>query len=247
MRNMVDRQKEKGDPFESPVSVYSYVLRGRPQERLKIPSALSTPRFATYLSACNDDTVDALRLYGWNARVASAFLFPLHLFEICVRNSVANAATATYNTDWPWVASFERSLPRPHRRHFSPHDEILKVRRRHENPRSSGKVIADLKFAFWVSMFTVSHEARLWTPHIKVEFPNAPASTTVRQLRTKIYGVSDTVRLLRNRIAHHEPIFGLDLIARYEAIEEIIGYRCLDTLAWMRRAETVTDYLLTDP
>jgi hypothetical protein len=218
-----------------------------PQEQLRIPSALSTPRFATYLSACNNDTMAALRLYGWNARAASAFLFPLHLFEICVRNAVANAAATTYNADWPWVESFERSLPRPYRPHFSPHAEILKVRSRHEQPRRTGKVIADLKFAFWVSMFTVTHETRLWTPHLKVEFPNAPATMSVRELRTRIYGVSDNVRLLRNRIAHHEPIFRLDLIASYQAIEDIVGYRCLDTLAWMRRAETVTTFLLTAP
>lgn len=187
------------------------------QEQQRIPSTLSAPRFATYLTACNNDAAAARRLYGWNARVASAFLFPLHLFEISVRNAVANAASATYNADWPWVANFERSLSRPHRPHFSPHQEILKVRSRHENPRRTGKVIADLKFAFWVSMFTVSHEARLWQPHINVEFPNAPATMSVRDLRTRVYQVSDVVRKLRNRIAHHEPIFGLDLLTDYDS------------------------------
>lgn len=217
------------------------------QEQVRIPATLSVPRFARYLVACKNDIEAALRLYGWNARVASAFLFPLHLFEISVRNAVANATAATYNADWPWVENFERSLPRPHYPHFSPHQEVLKVRKRHENPQSTGKVIADLKFAFWVSMFTLRHEPRLWQPYIKLEFPNAPAAMTVQQLRIRIYTVSDTVRQLRNRIAHHEPIFDLDLIAVYETIEEIIGYRCLDTLAWMRRAETVTNFLLVDP
>jgi hypothetical protein len=217
------------------------------QEQLSIPTTLSTPRFATYLAACNNDTHAALRLYGWNARVASAFLFPLHLFEICVRNAVANAASATYSANWPWVANFERSLPRPYHPHFSPHQELLKVRSRHGNPQSTGKVIADLKFAFWVSMFTLRHESRLWRPHIKTEFPNAPAGMTVQQLRIRIYAVSDNVRQLRNRIAHHEPIFGQDLIAIYEAIEELIGFRCIHTLAWMRRAETATNFLLVDP
>src|SRR6266478_6594181 len=97
-----------------------------PQEQLRIPATLSTPRFATYLAACNNDNEAALRLYGWNARVSSAFLFPLHLFEICIRNAVANAATATYSPTWPWAATFERSLP--DYRHFSPRREIVKVR-----------------------------------------------------------------------------------------------------------------------
>jgi Abi-like protein len=217
------------------------------QEQLRIPATLSTPRFATYLAACNNDTEAALRLYGWNARVASAFLFPLHLFEICIRNAVANAAAVTYSATWPWVANFERSLPKPYYPHFSPHQEILKVRKRHENPPSTGRVIADLKFAFWVSMFTLRHEPRLWRPYIKNEFPNAPAGMAVEQLRIRIYNVSEAVRQLRNRIAHHEPIFGLDLITSYESIEEIIGYRCRDTLVWMRRAETVTNFLLVEP
>jgi hypothetical protein len=108
-------------------------------------------------------------------------------------------------------------------------------------------VIADLKFAFWVSMFTGRHDRRLWRPYIKLEFPNTPAGMSVEAIRARIYAVADEVRQLRNRIAHHEPIFGLDLIAGYEAIEEIIGYRCLDTLTWMRRAEAVTNFLLVEP
>jgi hypothetical protein len=216
-----------------------------PQEQLKIPATLSIPRFATYLDACNNANEAALRLYGWNARVSSAFLFPLHLFEICIRNAVANAATATYSPTWPWAATFERSLP--DYQHFSPRREIVKVRQRHQAPQSTGKVIADLKFAFWVSMFTGRHDRRLWRPHLKIEFPNTPPGMTVERVRTRIYAVADEVRQLRNRIAHHEPIFRRDLIASYEAIEEIVGYRCADTLAWMRRAEVVTNLLLVEP
>jgi hypothetical protein len=216
-----------------------------PQELANIPATLSTPRYATYLAACNNDNSAALRLYGWNARVSSAFLLPLHLFEICIRNAVANAATATYSPTWPWALTFERSLS-PFGK-FSPRREIQKVRERHQTPQSTGKVIADLKFAFWVSMFTARHDRRLWRPYIKIEFPNTPAGMSVEQIRARLYAVTEEVRQLRNRIAHHEPIFRHDLIAAYEAIEEIIGYRCADTLAWLRRAEVVTNLLLVDP
>jgi hypothetical protein len=212
------------------------------EEQVAIPVLLSTPRFQTFLDARSNNVLKALQLYHWNAQVSSAFLYPLHVFEICIRNAVANAAESFYQTDeWPWSSAFEMSLPTtgsPH--HFSARRELVNTRDwQPRPPQTTGKVIAELKFAFWVSMYTGRHDGRLWNPSLRREYPNIPASMSVRAARGKIHSTADKVRDLRNRIAHHEPIFSRDLKNEYDQMAEIVGYRCAHTAAWMKRTQDV--------
>jgi hypothetical protein len=212
------------------------------KEQLAIPVTLSTPRFNTFLKERNNNTLKALQLYHWNAQISSAFLYPLHVFEICIRNAVANAAEAFYQTDeWPWSAAFEMSLPTTHTmRHFSARRELVSTRDWQPRPiQTTGKVIAELKFAFWVSMYTGRHDHRLWSRYLRREYPNTPSNLSLSAARDKIHKTADKVRDLRNRIAHHEPIFSRDLKAEYNEIEEIVGFRCLHTAAWMKRTQDV--------
>jgi hypothetical protein len=212
-------------------------------EQVAIPIVLSTPRFRTFLAARNNNVLKALQLYHWNAQISSAFLYPLHVFEICIRNAVANAAESSYQTpNWPWSRAFEISLPTTHSpRYFSPRRELISTRDWQSRPQqTTGKVIAELKFAFWVSMYTGRHDGRLWNPYLRREYPNIPPGLSVAAGRDKIHVTAGKVKDLRNRIAHHEPIFSRNLNAEYEGIAEIVGYRCQHTLAWMKRTQDVT-------
>jgi Abi-like protein len=213
------------------------------QEQVAIPVVLSTPRFNTFLAARNSDVLKALQLYHWNAQISAAFLYPLHVFEICIRNAVANAAESFYQTDeWPWSTAFETSLfTTQTTRYFSPRRELISTRDWQSRPQqTTGKVIAELKFAFWVSMYTGRHDGRLWNPYLRREYPNIPSNLSISAARDKIHRTADKVRDLRNRIAHHEPIFSRDLKTEYDEIAEIVGYRCLHTAAWMKRTQDIS-------
>jgi hypothetical protein len=89
-------------------------------------------------------------------------------------------------------------------------------------------------------MYTGRHDGRLWSQYLRREYLNVPANVSVSSAREKIHNTADKVRDLRNRIAHHEPIFSRDLAAEYMEIAEIIGYRCLHTATWMKRSQNVT-------
>lgn len=113
--------------------------------------------------------------------------------------------------------------------------------------QTTGKVIAELKFAFWVSMYTGRHDGRLWNPYLRREYPNIPAAMITSAARDKIHKTTDKVRDLRNRIAHHEPIFSRNLQAEFSEISEIVGYRCLHTAEWMKRTQDVSWLLTLQP
>lgn len=197
-----------------------------------VKNALSAPRLSTYeaATAAVPNLPGALALYAWNAQVSAAFMAPLHVCEVTVRNAVHDALTVVYSANWPWDRNFELSLPNPALPTFNPRRELLRAR---NNQPTTGKVIAELKFKFWESMFTGRFDQRIWNPQLRAVMPFLNPEQSVQQLRASIHTDLEVLRKLRNRIAHHEPIFTRPLAAEFLKIQTLIGYRCPVTAAWM--------------
>lgn len=211
-----------------------------------VRAALSPARLGSYEMAAGvvaDDDPAALVLYAWNAEVSGALLAPLHVCEVVIRNAVADALEAVYGKSWPWSASFERSLPDPPVG-YSPRKDLRSARKYEE---ATGKVIPELTFVFWQKMFTGRHDARLWAPHLKRVFPGIPCKGTIGERRHAIYSDLEQVRKLRNRIAHHEPIFGRTLGDDYRRIRDLVAYRCAITAEWLHQNQTATKLIQGKP
>lgn len=215
----------------------------KPDELVAIPAVLSVPRFQRYLNATANDAALALALYRWNSQVSAAFLHPLHICEVAFRNAVANALECVYGPRWPWSPGFRRCLPDIQAPRFNSRQELLKTANKHQ---TTGKVVADLKFAFWVNMLTARHDSRIWDRHFATAFPFAPHQT-VSVDRLLLYREADAVREFRNRIAHHEPIFHRDLGAELDRILAIISMRCPVTAAWVASTQSVSEMIAACP
>ncbi len=208
--------------------------------------ALSAARMGTFEAAAgvrSDDDPAALVLYAWNAEVSGAFLAPLHVCEVVIRNAVADALEIIYGPRWPWSATFERSLPDP-MQGYSPRRDLQSARR---TAPTTGKVIPELKFVFWQKMFTGRYDNRIWDQHLRRVMPNLDQASPVAALRHAIYGDLERVRLLRNRIAHHEPIFARALVDDYQTILTLVTYRCTVTAAWLDCNQTATTIIAAKP
>lgn len=197
----------------------------------------------TYIRAAGGDKAKATELYGWNARVAAAFMLPSHFAEVSTRNAVADGLTCLYGDQWPWNPTFEKSLPSPYPPIYNPQRDLITTRG--QQP-TTGKVIAELKFSFWQSMFTARHDVRLWAPHIRTLFPNA-SGMAVRNLRGRIHTDLEVIRKLRNRLAHHEPIFTRDLADDLRRMLELIELRSAPMVDWVRAMEDVSGILAERP
>ena len=206
-----------------------------------VSAALSLPRMSTYVAACagaTDSCLAALELYAWNASVSAAMLAPLHVCEVVMRNAVADVLESVYTDRWPWSQAFERSLPDP-TQGYSPRRDLQAARR---SATTAGAVIHELKFVFWQKMFTSRYDTRLWDRHLLRVLPNLDDKRTVPALRESVYSDLEQLRKLRNRIAHHEPIFSRDLAADLDKIVELVRLRCSITAQWMcdnQQADTV--------
>lgn len=214
-----------------------------PYDPAAIQAALSAPRSSTYLTATGGDMAKAMTLYGWNARVSAALMLPSHFAEITTRNAVSDALTAVYGPQWPWSVTFEQSLPSPKGMAYNPQRDLVQTRKREQ---TTGKVIAELKLALWQSMFTSRHDVRVWDQQILSLFPNA-AATSARQVRAQIRTDMESIRQLRNRIAHHEPVFTRNLDDDLTRMLDLIEMRSDATARWVHEMEEVSRILREHP
>lgn len=209
-----------------------------------LPNVLSAPRFATYLRFTDNDRTRALNLYQWNLQVSAAFMVPLHVLEVSLRNAIVEAIEGVHGGAWPWTQGFIRSLPNPGPPAYNPKRDLSTCSGRYP---TAGKVVAELKFAFWEGMLTKRHQERLWDAHFSNVFPDSPRDMALNEKRNRLREDVENIRLLRNRIAHHEPIFPRDLQGDFDRILRCIEWRNSATATWVREIETVQAFLQIRP
>lgn len=197
---------------------------------------------STYLAEVGGDVTQALDLYGWNAEVSAALMLPAHFAEVSTRNATDEALRDLYGEHWPKSNGFRESLPDPGGRSFKPRSHLIRTSSDHS---STGKVIAELKFVFWEQMFTARHYDRIWKTRIREIFPNALGSPS--GIRAGISQDMGVIRELRNRIAHHEPVFKRDLAADHARILELIEIRSKPTADWLRSIDRTAQLLKLRP
>ena len=207
----------------------------------------SCQRLGPYLSETNGDLKKAIHLYERNTLLSQAFYRPLQGLEVAFRNTIHNQLTKAFQReDWWCVASIGilksrqanallSILERLHEQEVQKQRKLLKLKKKEEIPFGHsiptplpGKVVAELSFGFWVGIIGPGYSESLWMPHLHKAFPNT------RKSRSECHKPLNKIRLLRNRIAHHEPIFTRNLKYDYSLILEIIGWINEDAARWVR-------------
>jgi len=145
-----------------------------------------------------------MELYLWNLRLASAYSEALHWVEVGLRNALSSQWQLLRDTRVPSGYWFDLKL-----RWFSPwyQPEAERLVRKavaragvRQQGAAPGKVVAELTFGFWTRMLSRHYEASLWTPAFRHAFPAGVSRQEVAERFTALHR-------LRNRVAHHEPLF----------------------------------------
>ncbi len=212
-----------------------------------LETSLSPERIETYIQAAIGDKERALCLYTWNTAVSAAFYGPLQGLEIALRNSMHRQLVGKYNSDWydnPKCGLDAGALKR-----INEAKHKLKTGRYKVDP---SHIVAELPFGFWVSLLgkggrpqppetnKCNYDMTLWRPALYKAFPNSKRS------RSNTHNPLDYLRTLRNRIAHHEPIFNRHLEKDYQSILEVTEWICPKTAEWIRHHSRVEDLLKKD-
>jgi hypothetical protein len=162
-----------------------------------LEQALSLERFARYVAWAGGDRVRALDLYTLNTRLSEALYVPLQTLELALRNRIHTVMAAAHGERW-----FERDglLQTLHQREQVV-EVIADLIQGGKDP-NSGRVVAGLTFSFWTAMVSPAYE-ELWrsTLHAIARKPDDK-----RLARKQLSRPLTPIRVLRNRIAHHEGI-----------------------------------------
>jgi len=207
-----------------------------------VKNSLSAARIGTY-EAVTINLEEALKLYQWNAEVSGSLLPTLHICEVTIRNAISYVLESVYGNRWAWEQVFISSLPNP-QFGYNARKDLESARRR---ASSIGKVIPELKFVFWQKMFTSRHDVRLWNTYLDSIFPNLDTTKTIQERREIIYNDIEKIRTLRNRIAHHEPIFTRNLSNDYQKILSLVGYSCSITAKWLDENQRAIEIISKKP
>jgi hypothetical protein len=162
----------------------------------------SQERLDRYLghAHCNNSKNEALIAYSWNIELSQALYPALQILEIALRNSLHDAITACYQTEYWFDLEFLHS--REKERVTQAKDNLKKDKK----PIEVGRIVAELSFGFWTSLFDVryEHDQTLWPKLLKSTFPFLPKG---QRTRTYLSRELNRIRILRNRIFHYEPIW----------------------------------------
>ena len=190
----------------------------------EIARALSHERLHPYLDTAGGDRERALQLYLWNTAASAAFYGPLQGLEVVLRNAIHRQLSGRYGS--AWYTNLDTGLDRGALGRIR---QAISELTRAGSPNDVPLILATLSFGFWVSLLgsggrlesgrKANYEMTLWRPALRQVFAHCTTLT-----RRQAHGPLNELRILRNRIAHHEPIFMRNLTVDHARILEVIGW-----------------------
>jgi len=146
-----------------------------------------------------DKTKTIFTYYILNSEISKSLYMPLQNLEVALRNNIHNALTSFYGTEkWYEIPNF---LEYKELRKIEDAKSKLDRARKEITP---SRIISELSFGFWTMLFSKNYDKKIWNNHIKEIFPNLAKH---QRNRRAVSSQINTIRYLRNRIFHFEPIF----------------------------------------
>jgi len=181
--------------------------------------AISHERLEAYRQRGTDGSdLNLFAHYAWNIALCESLYPALQGLEVALRNSIHDAATASYRTEF-W---FDDPNVIPHPREQDTVRKAKEMLARERKPHEAGRVVAELSFGFWTSLFDVRYEQILWPRLLKTVFPFMPRHIRTRKTLSKQL---HRIRHMRNRVFHHEPIWHWrDMAQQHTDLCEAIGW-----------------------
>jgi len=190
----------------------------------------STGRLARFYLAAGHDATEASALYAANIQLSESLYPCLAVVEVALRNALHRQLSyLCHSPDWyRSLPTYDRTLT-----DFQPElDKAQKYIRDRRETLSADKVVAELTFGFWSSLFNRAYELVLWK-QLRLAFPHLPKPD--RQ-RATVSATVNAVRQLRNRVYHHEPVAWRlpQLRQQYEQVCTLLGWLDPQLLTWLQ-------------
>lgn len=218
-----------------------------------IAQSLHMSRFGTYATAAGGDMDLALRLYLWNIELAGAFHSSLGLLEVILRNTI-DAELRAWNasqsqpdgTPYPpdWLIDPARplnTLTASARKTATQNAVKARAARPASHPRKHAPIthddiLAQLTFGVFVRLLPTPDSADktfrarqvLWQEALIAAFPGSRSDPDGHIAADR----AGRLLSLRNRVAHMEPLLGVNATARHRDAVRLVGSINPDLQGW---------------
>lgn len=184
-----------------------------------LDSAISADRIGSYLRVAGQDRDLARQLYVWDRDLATAILADLAIVEVGLRNAMHTALTNSYGLFW-----YEHVLLDDRSQQQIARAWGYLVNPVQSDPSTPGRLVAQCTFGMWVNLLDAGGYAGkapwrrhanyedLWRATLSSAFPGGRTEArddpdpNARFTRAWTHSIAKTVNVLRNRVAHHEPL-----------------------------------------
>jgi hypothetical protein len=191
-----------------------------------IRRALSSGRLDAYGLGRTDN--QKIANYLWNLALCESLYPALHGLEVVLRNAVFDAGARIFSRiptrDVPCWLDANPSL------FDSDHEQSVMAAKLRLRDRGGalepGRLVAELTFGFWTSLFEVRYERNrvLWPHLFGAQLLDSSSPRSMRS-RKQLSPLLNRMRHLRNRIFHHEPIWHwIDLPQQHAVAFDLMGW-----------------------
>lgn len=221
--------------------------------------AISPARASRYLKSTIDsatghpDPTVAEALYEHNVDLSASLWSTIGDIEVILRNVVADAIANHHSAvrndpirRWydepPWFTTGQWFTDETNK-------SIKQAMRRVKDPGpgrkprpGEGRVVAELTLGFWRYLLIARYEHSLWNPAIRARFP-ALTHLSGSDSRKAVHGRVEKLNYLRNRVAHHEPVYEpftlpghatpIDTVTTVTEAIELIAWSNPDAADWI--------------
>jgi hypothetical protein len=190
------------------------------QDLERLERALSSERLTPYLVKARGDRWVAIQLYVRNTELSEALYGVVQGFEILLRNATNTPLSKGLNDPSWW-----ESVPLRERERNDIEDAKRNLSERGAQV-SPGRMVAELGLGFWTNLYANYYERELWVRHLRSLFP-------LSMQRKRLHDRLNQLKLLRNRIAHHESLVRRDVYRDYQDLMETVGWISPRTRSWI--------------
>jgi hypothetical protein len=195
----------------------------RPNNPLIFEQVISKPRLDSYKGYFHASTEEAVGLYMWNCRISACLSTLISYFEVALRNRIHWSMSDFYsrgaNQSIHWYDSIRGQLKPETQRTIT---KIRSIRGAGgvfitRNPAPSpDEIVSRVTFGFWPSILGVV-DRRYADRLLPGIFPNhplnaTPSAWTINATRKSALAFIYELNEMRNRIAHHEPLWKFSAI-----------------------------------
>jgi hypothetical protein len=255
--------------------IFSKQLQRAPQTQqakmtiLKAVKSISKNRLATYRARFDVNTDEkSLGIYMWNKKLCGVFLPVLQLLEVSFRNAIhegyleyqkkqllienRDRTDLEQKLDREWFKTFFVNNSAAHPESYNHIAQAERALASKQKPKDIDNIISKLPFGFWANLTSKKHDAgqadslELWPTIRKEVFPGAlrgGAMISMKEIQDTIFDIND----IRNRIAHHEPIWHAKHLFGQPAFSNKLIRdfgKCLEVIGWINPSNLKTVKLM---